>query len=379
MKPFVWILVVAALAVSASPAAGQDVSIAPASEHQWSKPEGGLRARIVLKRTEVLNGTPIVSTFLVLQNVSDVMNPLKVVWSHEKIKVRMVDAAGQEVRHPAGVSYDGPMLGPMELLLPFHGELSFDISCRGAGIAGDKGALIDLGAENTFIIERGEAERFLKATLEIERSSSTLDSIARPWSGRLDLPPVKIPLTPDPLDAADLEARIRELGGRMLSNNSQESEDAVRALSLIDDLRVIPWYRKAMETDSYSLKFAAIDRLARVNSDDALAGLRFAAATRGGDIGNRSSIELGEQLANNIRTSAAQALARSPHPDAKKALLSMWQDPYHGVRISVLHELGKMDTPDSQELLRKLAGDRDPTVAQEAQRYLQLRTERKGD
>jgi hypothetical protein len=361
------------------PCDAQQSPTSQASEPQWSQPENGLRARIFLKRTDVLNGTPIVSTFLVLQNVSDVANPWKVSWDLDRMKFRVVDAAGKEAPRPVAISYDGAMLGPMELLLPYHGALSFDISCRGAGIAGDKAAMIDLGSENTFVVERGEGERFLVATLEIGKTARQPGETSRPWSGRLELPPVKIPLTADPVDAAGLEARINELGAKMLANNGQESEEAVRALSLIDDPRVIPWYLKAMETNSRALKSAAWDRLSRFQGDEALNGIKKGMATQGKDIGNTSTAALAAQSAADVRHYAALALARSPHPDARRLLLSMWNDPYDGVKLTVLHALSTMDTPESLSLLRQMATDRDPTVAQEAQRYLKLRTERKSD
>jgi hypothetical protein len=295
------------------------------------------------------------------------------------MKFRVVDVDGKDIPRPAALSYDGGMFGRLELLLPYHGELSFDISSRGAGIAGDKAAMIDLGSESTFVVERGAGELFLEATLEIEESKRQPGESSRPWSGRLELPRVKIPLTADPVDAAGLEARITELGQKMLATNGQESEEAVRALSLIDDPRVIPWYVKAMDTTSRSLKAAALDRLSRFKEDEALAGIKKGMTTQGRDIGTTSTAALAAQSAADVRHYAALALARSPHPEARRLLLSMWNDPYDGVKLTVLHALSKMDTPESLELIRRMTRDRDPTVAQEAQRYLNLRTERKSD
>jgi HEAT repeat protein len=70
------------------------------------------------------------------------------------------------------------------------------------------------------------------------------------------------------------------------------------------------------------------------------------------------------------------ALSRSPHPEATKLLLSLWQDPYYAVRIDVLHALGKMDSAESLELLRKMSTDTNETVRNEALRYLKLRMEK---
>jgi hypothetical protein len=198
-----------------------------------------LRARIFFKRSQVLNGTPILSTYLVLQNVSGVMNPMKVVWSTERMKFRVVDAAGKEPQRDAA-SYDGGGFGgPAELILPLRGELSFDISCPGLGIRGDQAALIDLGWSDNWTIKKDAADYFMHATLEVEKVKGPSDNSIRAWASRLELPPVEIPLEAEPIDPATIEARIEDLGTKMLSQ-SGDSEEAVRALSLIDDPRVIP-------------------------------------------------------------------------------------------------------------------------------------------
>jgi hypothetical protein len=372
--PLIAIVLAFSLLSENRPASAEGQGGAANADAQWSKVANGLRARLFFKRREVLNGTPILSTYLVLQNVSDVLGPLKVAWASERMKFRVVDAAGKELPHGVG-SYDGlAFLGPMDLLLPLRGELSFDISCSGLGIAGDQAALIDLGPSENWTIPKDAGDCFMHATLEIEKVKRSRDNSTRVWDGRLELPPVKIPTGIEPLDPTTIDARINELGAKMLLKNGSDSEEAGRALSLIDDPHVIPWYIKALETDSYSLKFAALDRLARFNTDEALAGLKKGIATRGADIGNRSTDELGEQLAINIRHSAAQALARSPHADAKRELLTLWNHSDAGVRLDVLHVLGRMDTPESLELIKKMTADQSQMVRGEAERYLKLRS-----
>ena len=76
-------------------------------------------------------------------------------------------------------------------------------------------------------------------------------------------------------------------------------------------------------------------------------------------------------MADGIRLEAACALTRSPHSEAKKLLLSMWNDPYFGVRITVLHA--------GQDGFRGIVGgasedaqDPDDRVRNEALRYLGL-------
>lgn len=183
-----------------------------------------------------------------------------------------------------------------------------------------------------------------------------------------------------PTDQKRLGELIEALGDRMLDRNSQASDEATRSLAWIDDERVIPFFNKAVATDNYSLRFAALDALAKFKCDDALRGIKTGLATQASDMrAHATNDALAGQLADNIRHSAAVALSRSPNPDAAKLLLSLWQDPYYAVRIDVLHALGKMDSAESLDLLRKMSTDTNETVRNEALRYLKLRTEHQAE
>src|SRR5215216_1117563 len=133
-------------------------------EAEWSETVNGLQARIVLERSRVFNGTPIIATYLKLRNVSEVMNPLTIPWDGKLMKFRVVDAKGNEVPRSKNFSYDGFMLeGTMDLVLPIRGELSFDYSSHGAGVPADMAALIDLGVDAIWMLERKQSECFLHA------------------------------------------------------------------------------------------------------------------------------------------------------------------------------------------------------------------------
>jgi HEAT repeat protein len=135
-----------------------------------------------------------------------------------------------------------------------------------------------------------------------------------------------------------------------------------------------------LDTDSYSLRFRALDRLARSNTDAALAGLKKGMATHGADIGNRrDNDELGEQLPSNIRNKAAHALARSPHAEARRLMLTFWNDPDKSVRLVVLHVLGRTDKPESLELIKKMTADENEMIRGKAERYLELRNKQADD
>jgi HEAT repeat protein len=91
------------------------------------------------------------------------------------------------------------------------------------------------------------------------------------------------------------------------------------------------------------------------------------------DIGNSTTLELAEQLAVNIRVSAAYGVARSPHPDAKKLLMTMADDPDGSVRLTALHGIQNIPGAESAAILKKLSEDKDDRVRGESLRYLKLR------
>jgi hypothetical protein len=358
------------------PVFAQD-GLAERAEVKWSETVDGLRARIVLKRSHVTAGTPIIATYLVLQNVSGVLNPMKVVWGSRQMTYRLLDADGNELpRYNAPYSGQA-FIGPMDLILPLRGELSFDISCRGMGIGSDRTFLLDLGPSNSWSTLRRE-DCFLHAILEIEPVAQRRNGSTRVWSGRLELPPVKVPLASEPIDNAVIEDRINDRGRKMIENG-RDSEAAERALSLIDDPRVIPWYLKAMDTNSRHLKIKALDRFARFEGEEAFSGIKRGMDTQAADIGNTRTPELAADSAGDVRNVAAHALRRSTHPDARRLLLAMWNDPDYAVRLTVLHELGQMDTTESIDLIRQMTKDTNATVAKEAQRYLALRMKPQDD
>jgi HEAT repeats len=339
---------------------------------EWSEAVNRLQARIVLERSQVSNGTPLIATYLKLRNASDVMNPLVIPWDGKLMKFRVVDAKGNDVPRSKNFVYDGPMLkGTTDLVLPIRGELSFDYSSHGAGIPADMAALIDLGVDAIWMLERSQSECFLQATLEVP-GRGLLRGGAH-WHGRIELPPVKIPVQAEPIDAATTKARINELGQKMLRNNGRESEDAERALSLIDDPGVISWYAKAIELNDYHLKFCSMDRLSRYDNDEAVAALKKGIATTANDFGARSNESVKPALAHNIRVAAAQGLARSPHRDAKPLLLTFSNDHDPSIRLEVVHLLGRMETPESLDMLKKLSSDPGELVRSKAKRYLDTR------
>lgn len=172
---------------------------------------------------------------------------------------------------------------------------------------------------------------------------------------------------------------IVALGNAMLGDDFDSSEKAARALAYVNDEGAIEYLVKVIDIRRYGLKFTAIGALSKFNNNLALQGLKKAMTTRAGDIGNTTTDAVASTLADNIRHTAACALAKSKHPEAISLLLSMWKDKNYGVRITVLHALGRMDSAESLSMLRKMTHDENELVSREAERYLKIRTAKSQD
>ena len=293
---------------NAANAGTQPKAAADDNDAAWSEAVAGLQARITLEQTCIFNGTPMIATYLHLRNTLGVNSSLAFRWPAAKMKFRVTDAAGKDLPRPEAMVYDGGGPMPADLVIPYKGTLSFDISASGCGVPGDMVALIDLGPFYSFIIRPEDGVCFLRAEIEIAETKQK-DSPTKDWHGKIELPPVAIPLKVEQPDPAKAEQLIHDLGTKMLTGKGAESEKARHALSLIADERVIPWYVKALDTDRYELKFEALDRLSRFKNDEALQAIKKAIGVQPGDFGNTTP-QAAEGLAFNIRIGVAQALAQ---------------------------------------------------------------------
>ena len=151
-----------------------------------------------------------------------------------------------------------------------------------------------------------------------------------------------------PLDEEKMGNIIDHLGSAMFSKYTNESEEASDALDYIQDERVIPYLIRASETNRYVLKFSALHALSKFDSESAFIALRNGLEREGED--------------NGIYHVAAGALARSPHPGAIPYLLSKRQHPYDGVRLTILHVVGKMKPDEAIPILQEMAHDEDAII-----------------
>lgn len=181
------------------------------------------------------------------------------------------------------------------------------------------------------------------------------------------------------LDKKKMGEVIATLGNAMLGDDFDSSEKAARALAYVNDEGAIEYLVKAIDARRYGLKFTAIGALSKFNNDLALQGLKKAMTTKAGDIASATTHTVASTLADNIRHTAACALAKSKHPEAISLLLSMWKDKAYGVRITVLHALGRMNSAESLSMLRKMTHDENELVSREAERYLKIRMAKSQD
>jgi hypothetical protein len=159
----------------------------------WSKPVNGLQARLDFAHKETVNGTPIIITYLELQSVSSSGSVMEIPWNQRNLQFTVTDAAGKEVA-PADGPFDEITAEIGMLRLPHDSTLRLNIASRGAGIAKDQAAHLDLGPLTHWYFKRGDEKTYyLQAKLTIEQTK------ASQLHGSIDIPKAKIliPSTPD--------------------------------------------------------------------------------------------------------------------------------------------------------------------------------------
>ena len=153
----------------------------------WSSPVNGLQARLSLGRREVLNGTPLIATYLELRNTADVANVIEVPFSADAIQFEVVDSDDRLLASKSG-PYDELTVEVGMLRLPHDSYLRFDISHHGAGVPKNQAALLDLGAFHVWVFSPGDKHSYyLRGRFSVDPRKD------RTWSGIIEMPKVKIP------------------------------------------------------------------------------------------------------------------------------------------------------------------------------------------
>lgn len=180
----------------------------------------------------------------------------------------------------------------------------------------------------------------------------------------------KIQVTPP--DSAIMGRIIVQLGEALFRDDDEKQrEEAQHTIDWINDDRVIPYLVRAVESQNYERIFCGLEALVKFNDDRALAVMKTALHSSGSDFGDCCTTEeVAQSLAKGIRLLAAQSLAKSKHPDAIQFLLSQRKNPDAEIRLTVVHTLGNIKTPEAIALLQEMAKDENALVSGESQRYL---------
>lgn len=323
-----------------------------------SADEQGIRVELVLEKQTIMLGEPIHFSFIVLNDTDkdvqvrvggDYRNALG---RPESFTIRVASAHGKAVPEPEAGPGFGGLYGPQKI--PAKGNYTFRLFLPHWAAFEEVGRY-SIVAKRTLELSEYTPERsnFNDPTTNLEAEANTTIEVV-------------------PRNSERMGEIIAALGSSMLDRCYDIAESAARSLHFIQDDRVIPYFERALETSDYARKFTAIVALSKFSNETAFQALKKGMETKARDIDGTTTREVATQLAENIRGAAAAALAKSPHPEAIRFLLSKRGDTSEGVRITILHVLGKMDPEEARPILEEMTHDRSKRVSDEARRYLNL-------
>lgn len=322
-----------------------------------------IEVTLVPDKPTIMLGEPIYLSFVLKNHSEEDLNITvggdyrNALGRPESFTVTVMGQDGKTVPKPsAGMNFGG-LIGPKKL--PRNGDYTFRLFLPHWAMFAKPGDYV-ITAKRILTLRAGPINswRLSEKGTDVEVQGETNIRVVRP-------------------DPREMGKVIRGFGNTMLEKGHSDSEAATRALSYIHDDRVIPYFIRAFKTRDSSLKYAALGALSRFEGDAAYRVLKEGIGTQGEDIGNTTSIEVANQVAENIRHAAASALAKSPHPRAIPFLLSKRNDSSEAVRMTILHVLGKMTPKRAIPILQEMSQDQNKRVSDEAKRYIQLLSSKK--
>lgn len=157
-----------------------------------------------------------------------------------------------------------------------------------------------------------------------------------------------------PPDDGELGGIIASYGQDAVHQDPSRAERAVRALSSMQDERVVPFLVQAAFSDRGPIQLKALRALGQYQSPLALLGLAQ---------GARDDNEA-------VRVAAAHALGNSAHPQAGRLLGELSIDPAEPVRLAVVAALEGHGSPTAAKTLQSLADDDSKRVREAARAAL---------
>jgi beta-lactamase regulating signal transducer with metallopeptidase domain len=157
------------------------------SDNPWSRPVGGLQARLTFEHRNETNGTTIIATYLELRNVAGSATPLEVPLDPRRIEFTVTDAAGKEEAQALGILFSA-MPEPGMLRLPHDSQLRLSVAGSLARMSKDQGSLLSLSSEAVWAFNRGDVGAYyLRAKIAIPKTDEHL------WNGTIEIPDTRIP------------------------------------------------------------------------------------------------------------------------------------------------------------------------------------------
>ncbi len=161
----------------------------------WSATAGGLRARLLMSVPDKDEyGIRIARTWIELENLDDVANPMAIYWDVDAIlRFSLEDAIGKPVETGAmAASIVRPQ--PFWLLIPDESSIRVGVTTSGYGLMPERGLFIGLPGMGAWQLERGDKRAYrLRGRLTVPEPSGAQDPNLRAWDGTLELPPVEVP------------------------------------------------------------------------------------------------------------------------------------------------------------------------------------------
>jgi hypothetical protein len=175
------------------------------------------------------------------------------------------------------------------------------------------------------------------------------------WATRSTKHPTHLRITIEvkPSTPAQLGVVIDRIGAKMLAATEDAGGSLAEALASINDVRVVPYFVKALALSDWSRQFGAIRALAAYNTPESLAALQRALSIPGGG-----------------RIAAAQSIAAHKTAAGMKILWPLRTDKDESLRLEVVHALAQLNPPDVTAKLTEMSRDPSAMVSGEAKRYL---------
>lgn len=189
-----------------APASPGPASPAPAAadaargaEPAWSATVDGLRARLVVSvpdKPEAEHGVRMARTWIEIENVSDVANPVDLFWNVDKIFDFALEDADGKPAATGSMAASIAMVPPFWLVIPSDSLLRVSITTWGYGVLPNQGdVFLGLPATHAWQLAHDDTRVYrLRGRLAVPSGDGDdrYDADRQVWQNAIDLPPVAV-------------------------------------------------------------------------------------------------------------------------------------------------------------------------------------------